>query len=113
MHPDPQTNSSINRQALLSLLFAILALFTFCIGAMPLPMTDLFCYPTTVIFGIGALWMGVTALFQIRKSAENGGMLAKIGIWIGSLTILFVICAITMLIIFFPYLLEFLKSICN
>lgn len=113
MHLDPQTNSSINRQALLSLIFAILALFTFCIGVMPLPMTDLICYPTTIILGIGALWMGITALSQIRKSAENGGILAKIGIWIGSLTILFAICAVTTVVILFPYLLEFLKSIYN
>lgn len=110
IHQDPDSFSPINRQALISLLLAVLALLSFCTGAAPLPITALFCYPSSLLLGIGALWMGVKALQQIRQSDENGRALAKIGIWIGSLTILFVICAVTLVIILGPYLINIIQE---
>ena len=110
MYLDPNTYSTTNRHALLSLLLAVLALFSFCIGAAPLPLPSLFCYPSSLLLGIGALWAGSKALQQIRQTDESGKSLAKIGIWVGSLTILFVVCAITFVIMFAPYLLEYLKE---
>lgn len=111
MYLDPHIYASTNRRALLSLLLGILSLLSFCVGAAPIPMTALFCYPSTVLLGIGALWAGITSLRQMRESADNGRTLAKIGIWIGSLTILFVICATTVVIVLTPYVIEFFQSL--
>jgi hypothetical protein len=110
MYEEPTSYSANNRQALFSLLLAVLALLSFCIGAAPLPMTALVCYPSSVLLGIGALWTGVKALQQIRQNNERGHVLAKIGIWIGSLTILFVICAVTLAILLWPYIFDLLQS---
>ena len=111
MYLDPHTYTSTNRRALLSLLLGMLSLLSFCIGAAPLPMSALFCYPSTVLLGIGALWTGITSLRQMRESAENGETLAKIGIWVGSLTILFVICATTVVIALTPFVIDFFQSL--
>jgi len=110
VHPDPDSYSYFNRGALISLLLAILALLSFCIGAAPLPITALFCYPASALLGIGALWMGVKALGQIRQNGEDGHTLAKIGIWVGGLTLFFVICAVTIAITLWPYIIECIQN---
>ena len=86
MYLDFHSYANSNSRALLSLLLAVLALIFFCVGAAPLPLTALFCYPATVLLGVGALWSGITALREIRRTAEQGGLLAKIGVWIGGAT---------------------------
>ena len=113
MIENPRPNIQMNRPALVSLLLAALALISFCIGAAPLPISALFCYPSSVLLGIWALWMGLKALRQIRESHESGGALAKIGIWVGSLTILFVACAVTLVITLGPYIVEFIRDAWN
>ena len=103
----------VNRSALASLLLAILALLSFCIGAAPLPITALFCYPSSLLLSIGALWMGLKALNQLRESDEDGRALAKIGIWVGSLTIIFIAWAVTLVITLGPYVVEFIRDVWN
>ena len=100
----------VNRHAVISLVLAVLGVLSFCIGVAPLPLTALFCYPATIFLGTGALWMGVKALQQIRQNDESGRTLAQIGIWAGSLTILFVICAVTLVIVMGPYVVEFIQD---
>jgi Domain of unknown function (DUF4190) len=86
---------STNRLAILSLVSAMLTLFSFCIGLSPIPMTAWLCYPAAVIFGAIALVSGILALMRIRASGENGRSMALIGIWLGGLTILATICAVS------------------
>lgn len=103
----------INRRAILSLVLAIFALLSFCIGAAPLPLTALVCYPVSLLFGIAALWNGAISIQQIRQQNEKGRTLALIGIWIGALTILFVVCAVTFVILLWPYVFEFIQETWN
>jgi hypothetical protein len=91
------TASATNRLAIYSLLTALLTAFSFCIGAIPiLPMTAPFCYPAAIVLGIVALVTGTRALRQIRLSGERGRTLALLGIWVGALSILAVLCAVTL-----------------
>jgi hypothetical protein len=113
MHEEPTLYQSINRYAIISLISAILALLSFCIGAAPLPLTALVCYPVSIILGIAALWAGLVSIRQIRASHENGQSLAKIGIWVGSFTILFVMCAIALVVVLWPYFYEFIQGVWN
>jgi len=100
----------INRRAILSLVLAVLALFSFCIGAAPLPLTALVCYPASLLLGIAALWSGATAIQQIRQQNEKGRSLALIGIWIGAMAILFVLCAMLLVILLWPHVIEFIQE---
>jgi len=113
MYKEPTPYQSINRHAIISLASAILALLSFCIGAAPLPLTALVCYPASILLGIAALWNGIVSMRQIRASDESGQSLAKIGIWVGSFTILFVMCAIALVVVLWPYLSEFIREIWN
>jgi len=111
MVADSHSASLVNRRALMSLLLALLALLSFCLGVLPLPLSALLCYPSGLLLGIGALWVGWNALRQIRQRDENGATLAKIGIWVGGLTILFVACALTLAIVLGPYVLKLMQDI--
>ena len=102
---------SINRRAILSLVSAVLALLSFCVGAAPIPLTALVCYPASIFLGIAALWAGLTAIRQIHNTDESGRSLAKIGIWVGGLTILFIACAIALMVALWPYISELIQQI--
>ena len=103
----------INRRAIISLALATLGLLSFCIGAAPLPVTALVCYPASLLFGVAALWNGTIAIQQMRKQNEKGRVPALIGIWIGALTILFVLCAVTLVALLWPHVSEFLREAWN
>jgi hypothetical protein len=111
MNQDSAPYSPVNRHALISLVTALLALVSFFIGALPLPFTALFCYPPSVLLGITALWTGLVALQRIRQNGEKGQLLARIGIWIGSLTLLFIACAIALVIALWPSFSAYLREI--
>lgn len=100
-----------NRTAILSFIFALLAFLSFCIGALPLPISALFCYPVSMLLSLGALWTGTKALRQIRESGEDGRVLALIGVWAGAIGLALVACAVIAAVIFWPYLAEFLQNI--
>jgi hypothetical protein len=113
MDRDSVSNSPINRHALISLVTASLALVSFCLGALPLPFTALFCYPPSVLLAITALWTGLVALQRIRQSGGRGQLLARIGIWVGGLTLLFILCAVALVIALWPSLSAYLREIMN
>jgi hypothetical protein len=95
-----ETGPLTNRLSVVSLIFAILTLFSFCIGWAPfLVGSSLICYPTAILFGAIALITGIIALRQMRVSGEQGRGMALIGVWLGGPTILMTICA-TILTIF-------------
>ena len=113
MYNESITPQPVNRRAILSLVLSIFALLSFCVGAAPIPLTALVCYPTSLLFGIAALWNGIPAIQQIRQQNERGRSLALIGIWVGTLTILFVLCAVTLFVLLWPYVSEFIQETWN
>ncbi|MDK1028492.1 MAG: DUF4190 domain-containing protein [Anaerolineae bacterium] len=108
---EPEQFESINRQAIISLILALMASLFFCIGFLPLPFSALICYPISVMLGIGALWTGLKAKRQIRQNDENGNVLAMIGIWVGSLTILVVICLAVLGIVLWSFATDFIQGV--
>src|SRR5688572_24298506 len=98
-------NATTNRMAAISLLAAMLTVFSFCIGAAPfLPLTAGVCYPAALFFGVVALVTGLMAQHQIRLNPERGRRRALLSSWIGCLTILAVLCLVTLTILMFPSL---------
>jgi uncharacterized membrane protein HdeD (DUF308 family) len=105
-----KVSSATNRNALYSFVAVILTVFTFCIGLAPLPLTAIPCYPASLFFGIIALVSGLKALRQLRTSGENGRWMALIGVWLGVLTMLAVVCATTITLTLLPSLVDYLKQ---
>jgi len=100
-----------NRAAILSSILALLAFLSFCVGVLPLPISALFCYPSSLLLSLGALWTGTKALRQIRESGGNGRNLALIGVWAGGLSLTLMTCAVIAVVIFWPYLAEFVQNV--
>lgn len=97
----PQTNT----QSILSLVFGILTLLSFCMGLIPIPFTGFVCFPVSLMFGTLALIFGALALNQIRRGNETGSPMAWIGIIIGGFVFLCLMCmtiAFASLFIFAP-----------
>jgi hypothetical protein len=97
-------NIATNRLALISSGAAILTGFSFCIGVAPIPLTAIVCYPASIILGLVALGTGIVALNQINAGLGQGRMLAWVGIGLGTLTMLLVLCATTITVISLPLL---------
>ena len=104
------SSAPTNRLSLVSFFLASLTVVSFCIGFIPIPLTAWVCYPAAVLLGLIALVSGFTSLRQVRASGEKGRALALIGIWVGALSILAVICAITLTILALYYGLEYLQT---
>ena len=113
MREEPTLLKPINRYAVISLASAVLALLFLCIGATPIPLTDLVCYPVSLLLSILALWTGLAAIRQIRERFEGGQTLAKIGIWVGVFTILFIACVLAVMIALWPHIFELFQQIWN
>ncbi len=98
-------NPPINNQSILSLVFGILTIVSFCTGMIPFPFTGFICFPTSFLFGIFALALGAISLNRIRRQNESGSPMAWIGILLGGLVFLCVMCmviAFASLFIFAP-----------
>ena len=89
-------HSSTNRLALFSLVLAALTVFSFCVGAAPIPLTGWVCFPAALVLGAAALAIGLVALRRIRGSGERGRGMALAGVWLGGLGILATICLVTL-----------------
>jgi hypothetical protein len=97
------TNGTTNRLAVVSLLAAMLTVISFCIGAAPfLPMTAGVCYPSALLFGVLALVTGLAAQRQIRLHPKRGRKRALLGSLVGCVTILAVICLVTLTLLLLP-----------
>ena len=101
---------STNRNAVLSSVAGALTVVSFCLGVAPIPFTDIICYSMSLLFAVLALALGFTALLQIRQSGESGRALAWIGIYVGGLTMLAVLCIIVVIVSFFPSLEHYLQQ---
>ncbi len=100
----------MNRNAVISIVAAILTLLSFCIAVAPIPLTGWVCYPAAFMLGLVGLLTGIASLAQIRSSGENGRVYAIVGITVGTLTILGTACAVALGIAFFPRFVLFLQQ---
>lgn len=108
-----ETPSTIptNRNAVISLIAAILTILSFCGAVVPIPLTGFVCYPAAAVLGLAALATGINSLRQIRSSGENGRPFAVIGTIIGTLTAIAVMCVFALAIAFLPQVIAFLRQI--
>ncbi len=88
-----------NRLALVSLLATLLMLFTFCIGVLPIPLTELVCYPASLLFGGIALVTGLVSLRQIRHSRQRGLLLAWTGVGLGAFSLVAALCLLSLTVL--------------
>jgi uncharacterized membrane protein len=96
-------NPPLNNQSVLSLVFGILTILSFCTGLMPLPLTGFICFPISFLFGILALVFGAISLNRIRRHNEAGRPMAWIGIMIGGFVFLCVMCMIVVILSVFIF----------
>jgi hypothetical protein len=87
-------NPPINNQSILSLVFGILTIVSFCTGMFPVPFTGFICFPTSFLLGILALVFGAVSLNRIRRQNESGSPMAWMGIILGGVIFLCVMCMI-------------------
>jgi len=87
-----ETTPPANRLAIASLVSALLTVLSFCIGAAPIPLTGWVCFPAALLLGATALGSGAAALHSIRQSGEGGRWMALVGVWLGGLTMLAMLC---------------------
>ncbi len=102
--------SPMNRNAVISLVAAILTVLSFCTAVAPIPLTGWVCYPAAFVSGLVALLTGIASLAQIRRSREDGRSYAIIGITVGTLSIVGAACAVALGIAFFPRFVAFLRE---
>jgi hypothetical protein len=100
----------INRLALIAFLIAILSVISFCIGVMPVPMSDLLCYPVSFVLDVVSFIVGLAALRQIRSGGERGRGLALAGIWMSFLTGIAMLCVAALTVSIIPIIINFIKE---
>jgi len=95
-------SASTNRNAVISSIAGALTIVSFCLGVAPIPFTVIICYSMSLLFAVLALALGFISLLQIRQSGESGRPLAWIGISVGGLTMLAVLCILAVIVSLFP-----------
>lgn len=108
---DNPTLLPINRNAIISVISAILTLISFCIAVAPVPFTGFLCYPAAAVLGLVAFAAGLTSLRQIRSNGENGRVYALLGASIGGLAAMASICAMILGILWLPVIAGFIRQI--
>jgi uncharacterized membrane protein HdeD (DUF308 family) len=103
MNNEEIINPPINNQSILSLVFGILTILSFCMGLIPFPFTGLICFPTSLLFGFLALVFGAISLDQIRRQKESGSPMAWIGILIGGFVFVCLMCMVIAIAAFFIF----------
>ena len=94
--------TSLNRNAIISFILALLALTALCIGILPIPFTILICYPPGIIFAITSLFLGIKSQRELRTDGKRGHSLAVIGMWVSGLSMVAFVCMLTAGAIFIP-----------
>jgi len=110
MTPEFIPISSFNRKALLGFVLSILAVLALCAGFLPLPLTALICYPPGFVLSLAALILGLIALRETRTDGTNGRALALFAVWAGGITLLAMLCLVTVGVLLFPYISEFIQD---
>jgi uncharacterized membrane protein HdeD (DUF308 family) len=92
-----------------SLIFAALTVIAFCIGFAPIPLTAVICYPSAILFGLMALISGAISLR--RGDNASAQWMAWVGLSVGALVIVIVICLTALTILFIPIIQDWLSQI--
>ncbi len=100
----------MNRNAIISLIAAVLTLLSFCIAVAPIPLTGWVCYPAAFLLGLVALLTGIASLTQIHESGEDGRQYAIVGVTVGALSLAGTACAVALGIAMFPRFIAFLRE---
>ena len=98
---EEMSDLTINHQAILSLVFGILTILSCCTGMVP--FMGVICFPLSVLFGFLALVFGVIPLNGIRGLNQSGSPMAWIGIVLGGLIFLCVMCMVAAIASFFIF----------
>ena len=93
----------VNNQSILSLVFGILTILSFCWGVIPIPFTGFICFPASVLFGVLALVFGAVSLRRIQRENQSGKSMAWAGIMIGGFVFLCLICMVVATASFFIF----------
>jgi len=109
MTPEFVPVSSFNRKALIGFILSVLAVLALCAGLLPLPLTALICYPLGFVLSLAALICGFIALRETKTDGKNGRSLAWFAVWGGGVTLLAMICAVSVGVLAFPYISEFIQ----
>jgi hypothetical protein len=100
-----------NRRAVISIVAAVLALLCFCGGIAPIPLTGFVCFPAAALLGLTAAVLGLSALRQIRSSAQSGRGLALTGVAVGSVGALGGLCMATAGIVLLSRIMDFVSQL--
>jgi hypothetical protein len=100
-----------NRRAVISIVAAVLALLCFCGGIAPIPLTGFVCFPAAALLGLTAAVLGLSAVRQIRSSAERGRELALAGVAVGSVGALGGLCMATAGIVLLSRIMDFVSHL--
>ncbi len=106
----PPLGRPTNRNAVISLVSAVLTFLSFCIAVVPIPGTGWVCYPASLLSGLLALVTGVIALRQIRQTGEGGRRLAWAALGLLALTLVAFLFVIVLLFEALRTLLQSLQS---
>jgi len=97
------TSSPINTHSIISLVLGVITILFFCTGWLPIPFSGFICFPGSGLFGFLALIFGVVALNRIRKHNHGGRPLAWMGITIGGLVFICMLCMLVLIISLFIF----------
>ncbi|MBV6451474.1 MAG: hypothetical protein MHPDNHAH_02213 [Anaerolineales bacterium] len=113
MAPEFVPISSFNRKALTGFLLSLLAVLALCMGVLPIPLIELICFPPGLVLSISALIVGSLALRETKTDGMNGRSLAWFAVWIGGITLLAMLCVISLGALLFPHISDFIHEIMN
>src|SRR5512140_430371 len=100
----------VNRNAIISVVAALLTLLSFCTAVAPIPLTGYVCFPMAAVLGLVAFITGLASLAQIRRSKEDGRFYALAGVSIGTLAVLATLCATALGVLFLPKIVALLHQ---
>ncbi|WKZ47620.1 MAG: DUF4190 domain-containing protein [Anaerolineales bacterium] len=113
MTPEFVPISSFNRKALTGFLLSLLAILALCAGLIPFPFTELICFPPGFVLSVAALIFGFLALREAKTDGMNGRSLAWFAVWIGGITLLAMLCVVSLGALLFPHISDFIHEIMN
>jgi len=99
-----------NRFAIISFVCACATLLSFCMGLLPIPFTAVICYPLAAVTSLAALISGGISFRQIQMNGERGQWLAWVGIGVGALTLIAVVCLSVLAVSLYPYIQKFIQE---
>ena len=100
----------INPQSILSFVFGILTVFSLCLGAAPIPLTGLICFPASFLLSNLAWIFGAVSLRRIRNRNKPSIVMAWMGIVAGGFIFLCMLCVGVVLILLYNFAPSYLPN---